>query len=114
MRVYKGYDSGDIEELGSLVEDNIPEMIDGAVNSLGSNDYCIGIYRSEKDFMEVRPVGNEQFLIWSDRIIKHGNLFKRLMLKAHIEKVVNGRENAISAINLYVNGSREEFEQCYT
>ncbi len=84
MKVYKCFDSGKIEELGDLNLTDLPELLPQAVYSLGNNDFGIDAQRSEKDFVEVRPVGKDQFMVWSDRICKTGTFFQRLVQSGNI------------------------------
>jgi hypothetical protein len=114
MRVYKGYDTGKIEELGAPDQSALPTLLSEAVSSIGKNDFCIGVNRSEKDFVEIRPVGKSQYMVWSDRLCKTGTFWQRLSQTRNIQKVVEGEERAIEALNTYMDESREAFEQAYT
>ena len=114
MIVYKGYDTGTIEELGVLDQSALSALLSEAVNSIGKNDFCIGINRSKKDFVEIRPVGKSQYMVWSDRLCKTGTFWQRLSQPRNIQKVVEGEERAIEALNTYMSESREAFERAYT
>ncbi len=114
MKIYKCFDSGGIEELGELKSTDLPELLTQAVDSLGNNDFGIGAQRSEKDFVEVRPVGKDQFMVWSDRICKTGTFFQRLVQSGNIEKTIEGEKLALEVFRVYRNQSRESFEAKYT
>ena len=117
MNAYKTIDS-DIEELGEVTKEQIQNLLNGLdeLDALLSEDkICsIGLCRSETDFMEIRPVGKSQYLIWSDRISASKGLMGKLFGKRHIEKVVEGRAQAIEAANFYMEHPRDEFEQKYS
>jgi hypothetical protein len=118
MRAYIAYDEGGIEELGDVGKDQVLILIDKAEASLSSaKQFGVGFCRSEKDFLEVRPVGKSQYMLWSDLIIKAqskglGSFFSRR--KTHIDTIVDGREAAADVVDNYMNFSREEFERKYS
>mgnify|MGYP000686279733 CR=1 FL=1 len=114
MNVYKGYDSGKIEDIGNVSRPGIEQLLREAVESIGNNDFCIGLNRSDKDFVEIRPVGNSQYIVWSDRLCKIGSFWQRFLQTRNIEKIVEGESNALQAIEIYINKPREHFEQTYT
>ncbi len=114
MNIYKAYESGNIEELGSLDETKLPSLLVESANSVGKNDFGIGVNRSKKDFVEIRPVGNEHYLVWSDRLCKIGSFWDRLKQPQHIQKTVTGETEALKAIRVYTTKSREAFEKAYT
>jgi hypothetical protein len=118
MRPYKAYDESGIEELGDDSKDQISSLIEQADTSLATDkQFGIGFYRTEKDFLEIRPVGKSEYMIWSDRIARNANVgFLGLFSKAksHIDLIVSGREKAIEAVLYYMNYSREAFEQKYS
>jgi hypothetical protein len=118
MRAYLAYDDGAIEELGDIVRDQVASLIDKADASLAADrQFGIGLYRNDKDFFEIRPVGKCEYMIWSDIIAKSqssgllGFLFKR---KSHIDKVLSGRDTAAEAAFYYMEYPREAFERRYT
>jgi hypothetical protein len=117
MRAYFAYDEGGIEELGEATREQVLSLIARAEASLsGDKQFGAGFYRSERDFFEVRPVGNSQFMLWSDLIADSGNrgfVARFLRSKAHIEKIVSGRDLAVAAAYDYIECSREEFERKY-
>ena len=78
--------------------------------------FGVGFYRTETDFVEIRPVGKSEFMVWSDCIVKNASsgllgFFQKK--KSHIDKIVVGRESAIAAVSDYMDCSREAFEQKY-
>ena len=118
MRAYKVYDESGIEELGDVSKDQVSSLIEQAEASQASEkQFSIGFYRSENDFVEIRPVGKSEFIVWSDRIIKNTNsgflgFFQKK--KSHIDRIVSGRESAIEAASYYMDYSRAAFEQKYS
>ena len=112
MKAYKAYLDSGIEELGDKPLNVVLDLIRSARQSEDVKEFGIGFYRSERDFMEVRYVGKDQYLIWSDRIV--GPLWKRLLSKRHIEKIVDGDQGALEAVSVYFEQSRERFEQRYS
>lgn len=74
----------------------------------------IGFYKTEKrDFFEVSYVGNDQYLVWSDRLIPPRSLFARLFGSSHINTFVQGDEEAFEAVKFYMERPRSEFEARY-
>lgn len=118
MRAYIAYDEGGIEELGEANKDQVLTLIDKADASLaGAKQFGVGFCRSEKDFLEIRPVGKSQYMLWSDLIVKgqstgFASFFSRR--KTHIDNIVNGREAAAGVVYNYMEYSREEFERKYS
>ena len=118
MRAYKAYDESGIEELGDVSKDQISSLIELADASLESKkQFGVGFYRSEKDFLEIRPIGKSEFMVWSDRIVKSASsglmgFFQKK--KSNIDKIVVGRDAAIEAVSYYMDYSREAFEQKYS
>ena len=117
MRAYIAYDEGGIEELGEIERDGVLPLIDRADASLSKkSQFGVGFCRSKKDFLEVRPVGKSEYLLWSDAIAKAGSagflglFFRR---KAHIDKIVAGRDAAATAVYYYMDYPRETFERKY-
>jgi hypothetical protein len=111
VKVYKAYLESGIEEIGDKPLNVAIDLIRSARQSEGNKEFGIGFYRSQGDFMEVRYVGMDRYLIWSDRIV--GPLWKRLFSKHHIEKIVNGDQAALEAVTVYFEESRERFEKKY-
>ncbi|MDR7134081.1 hypothetical protein J2X06_001265 [Lysobacter niastensis] len=114
MRAYKAFDESGIEELGPVSKDQVPALIAAAEASLSGESFGVGLYRSKKDFMEVRPVGKSEYLIWSDRISDGVGVLGWLTRKQHIEKIVNGQAQAIEAALYYMDFSRDAFERKYS
>jgi hypothetical protein len=113
MRAYLAYDDSGIKELGAISKDDLPSLIEQADASLTTDkQYGVGLYRSEKDFLEVRPVGKSEYLIWSDRLVPR-RLRDLFRVKIHIDRVVIGREAALQAMLYWMDNSREAFEQKY-
>lgn len=117
MRAYFAYDTGGMEELGETSQEQIPSLIARADASLSTdNQFGVGLYRSDDDFVEIRPVGNGEYLIWSDIIAvgsDRGFLSLLFGRKQHIDKVVAGRDLATAAAYDYMERSRAEFERRY-
>lgn len=118
MRAYLGYDEGGVEELGAIDKEQVVLLIDKADASLVTKkQFCVGFYRSEKDFLEIRPVGKSEYMIWSDIISGGGGssgllgFFSRR--QTHIDKIVAGREAAAEAVFYYMDHSRDAFERHY-
>jgi len=117
MRAYIAYDEGGIEELGEVDRDGVVPLIGRADAALSKDrQFGVGFYRSKKDFLEVRPVGKSEYLLWSDLIARTERagflgLFSRR--KAHIDKIVAGREAAAAAVYCYMDHPREAFERKY-
>jgi hypothetical protein len=113
MRAYLAYDDSGIKELGDVSKDDLPALIEQADASLATHKQCgVGLYRSEKDFLEIRPAGKSEYLIWSDRLAPR-RLLDLLRVKRHIDRVVIGREAAYQAMLYWMDNSREAFEQKY-
>ena len=117
MRAYFAYDEGRIEELGETTKEQVLTLIEQAEASLAKDkQFGVGFYRTERDFFEVRPVGESQYILWSDLIADSGNrgfVARFLRSKTHIEKIVDGRVLAAAAAYDYFECSREEFERKY-
>ena len=114
MRAYKAFDESGIEELGPVSKEQVPALIAAAETSLSGKSFGLGLYRSEKDFIEVRPVGKSEYLIWSDRITGGGGILSWLARKPHIQKIVAGQAQAIEAAFYYMDSSRDAFERKYS
>jgi len=118
MRAYKAYDESGIEELGDVSKDQVSLLIEQADASLTTaKQFGVGFYRTEKDFLEIRPVGKSEYMVWSDRIAGNTNTgFLGFFSKAkrHIDTTVTGREKAVEAVLYYMDYSREAFEQKYS
>src|SRR5271165_914425 len=117
MRAYFAYDEGGIEELGEATREQVPLLIEQAEASLsGDRQFGVGFYRSERDFVEVRPVGKSQYMLWSDLISGNSNrgfVARFLQRKTHIDKIVEGRGLAVAAACDYFDCPRDEFERKY-
>ena len=117
MRAYFAYDEGGIEELGEATREQVLSLIEQAEASLTKDkQFGVGFYRLERDFFEVRPVGESQYMLWSDLIANTGNrglVARLLQRRTHINKIVDGREFATAAAYDYFEFSREEFERKY-
>jgi hypothetical protein len=118
MRAYKAYDEGDIDELGDIDKEKVASLIDKAdASQAAEKQFGVGFYRSEKDFLEIRPVGRSQFMVWSDVLAQSrssGLLGFFSLRKAHIDKIVTGRDAAIEVVHYYMDNSREAFESKYS
>lgn len=117
MRAYIAYDEGGIDELGEIDKEQVASLIDKADASLNvEKQFGVGFYRSKKDFLEIRPVGKSQYMVWSDLIANKqssGLLSFFSWGKANLDKIVIGRDAAIEAVYYYMDYSREAFEQKY-
>ena len=114
MKMYKCYDEGGIEELGRYDETVFPALLAEAVESLGKNDFGIGICRTEEDFIEIRPVGKDQYLLWSDRLHKSGSFFSRLFQDTNIQRTIEGESRVMKIVQDYKTSSRKNFELEYS
>lgn len=114
MRAYKAFDDSGIEELGVVSREQVPVLIEAAEASLSGKHFGVGFYRSEKDFVEVRPVGKSEYLIWSDCISGGRGILGWFSRKRHIQKTVSGRASAIEAALYYMDFSRDAFERKYS
>jgi hypothetical protein len=118
VRAYREYDESGIEELGDISREQVPQLIADAEESLTTaKQFGVGFYRTEQDFLEIRPVGKSQYMIWSDKIAENSasSFFGRLFQKrGNIYKVVTGRERAIESVLFYMDYSREAFERKYS
>lgn len=114
MNIYRCFDSGKIEELGHYNESSLASLLSDAIKSLGENDFGVGINRSEKDFVEIRPVGKDQFMLWSDKLIKNGSFFSKLFQPRNIQLTLTGEQQAIEAMMFYAANTREKFEKKYS
>lgn len=118
MRAYIAYDEGGIDELGTIDREQVVSLIDKADASLATEkQFGIGFYRNKKDFIEIRPVGKSEYMVWSDIIARgQGSGFFGFFLgrKAHIDKIVEEREAAVEAVYYYLDYSREAFERKYS
>jgi hypothetical protein len=118
MRAYIAYDDGGIDELGDADKEQVNALIEKAETSLATEEqFGIGFYRNKKDFLEIRPVGKSEYMIWSDIIAKNESpallgIFSRR--KGHIEKIVIGREAAAEVACYFMEYSREAFELKYS
>ncbi|WP_111265062.1 hypothetical protein [Marilutibacter maris] len=115
MRAYRLSRRG-IEELGPVSSEQVQALIADAEASLsgaGDEGFGIGLYRSEQDFIEIAPVGNDTFLLHSDRICDRRGLLARLFGGCHIQTRLVGRRQAIDAAQYYLEVSRESFERRY-
>jgi hypothetical protein len=101
-----------IEELGPRRLADVGPLI--ASMKEPACEFFVGFYKIEKrDFVEVSYVGNDQYLVWSDRLTPPRSLFARLFGSSHINKFVQGDEEAFEAVKFYVERSRQEFEERY-
>ena len=116
MNAYKALGEGGIEELGPSAELDLAELIaiaDGAVSD-DTTSFGIGLARTDTDFVEVHPVGKDQYMEWSDRICNARSFWRRLTQPAHIQMIVHGRTAALQALEDFTRLSRQEFEDSYT
>ncbi|MDR2240788.1 MAG: hypothetical protein LBE33_10125 [Zoogloeaceae bacterium] len=119
MNAYLTYDDGRIIELGEIEKSGVLALIEKAESSLSlpqEEYFGVGFCRNEDDFVEIRPVGKSQYMIWSDIIAEKKRGFLGLFSGrgAHIEKIVVGTSAAADAAYYYMDHSREEFETEYS
>lgn len=114
MRAYKTFEDSRPIELGEVTKDQIASLIDEIDPALtGNNPLGIGFCRSEEDFIEITPVGNSQYLIWSDCIAGTKGFLSKLFRQSPIQTTVKSLDDAIEAVIYFWDCSREEFEQKY-
>ena len=113
MNAYKAYESGEIEEILAFNENSLRKLLADSIASLGSDYFCFGLQRSNKDFVEIHPVGKSQFIFRSDRLCKSGSFWQRLTQSGTIERKVESEEEVLSILNTYMHHTREEFESKY-
>jgi hypothetical protein len=117
MRAYKAYVESGIEECGEIAKAEVSSLIAQADAALNTDQhFAVGFYRSEKDFVEIRPVGKSEYMVWSDRITANassGFLGFFAKSKRHIDSIVTSREQAVEAVFYYMDHSRKAFEQKY-
>ncbi len=112
MKAYRAFDGSEIEAFGEMEFDQIFELIEESIGSLGGGrEFGIGIFRSEKDVLEIRPVGNDIFLIGSDYIALP--FWKKLFSKNHMSPIVSGMGAVKNVIRSYTEKSRIECEKEY-
>ena len=110
MRMYKCYDDSGIEELGNYDEKIFRSLLAKAAESVGEEDFIIGVYKSDEDFIEICPVGDDGYLLWSDRLHKSGSFFSRLFQEAKIQKIIDGENQIMKIVQDYTISSRKDFE----
>jgi hypothetical protein len=114
MRAYKAFEESGIEELGTVSKSQIPALIAAATLSMAEkNSFAVGLYRSEADFVEIRPVSKDAYLIYADRIAQNGGMLGWLFRKAPIEKTLNSQAYAVEAAYYFMDESRASFERKY-
>lgn len=117
MRAYFVYGSGRISELGHVEPDNLDELLASAERSLAEPDvdrqFGLGVCRDDRDFAQITPVGNDQFLLWSDRTARKKGLLNFLSPPRPISPVLEGRVAALEALRNYMASTREDFEARY-
>lgn len=115
MRAYMRYEQGEVKELGEVGRKQVQGLIDRADFSIVTpRPYGLGFYRSEADFLELTPVGQSEFLLWSDLITgrQDASLLRSLLRsKQHIDIIVKGREAAAAVVLEYMDSSRQAFER---
>jgi hypothetical protein len=105
------FDRG-VEELGPRRLADVPAMITSMKEP--ACEFLIGFYKGKKaDFMAISYVGNDEYLLLSDRIVPPRSLFARFFGSRHIHTIVYGDEEAFDAVKLYMERPRQEFEERY-
>lgn len=117
MRAYLAYGGGKVSELGTVEEGHLEELLTRAELSLAEPDIerqlGVGLCRSDRDFAQVTPVGQGEYLLWSDRIVRKGGFLGFLSPGKPIKPVLKGRAAALEALRTYMRSSREAFEARY-
>ena len=110
-RAYFCHDDGRIEELGVVTVDRLDELLTRAEQSLPTQGgFGVGLYRSERDFVQVTPVGRGQYLVYSDRIVRAAGFRALFARRRLIQPIVDGRGAALDVCRRYMQLSREAFE----
>lgn len=113
IRAYKAFDEAGIEELGFISRAQIQPLVLSAEASLAENAYGLGLYRSSRDFVEIRPVGKSEFLVWSDLIARKPGWLYWFARRQHVERIVVGHARAVEAAHDYIDHPRDAFERKY-
>lgn len=113
MRAYKLFVESGIEELGPVAREDVPALMASVEETPDVDWRGVGFYRDEKDFVEINPVGDSKFMIWSDLIAGEKRFLSWPSRKRCIERIVIGRARAVEAVLDYMDLSREEFEEKY-
>lgn len=115
MRAYMRYEQGEVRELSEVGCKQVQGLVDRADFAIVTpRPYGLGFYRSEADFLELTPVGQSEFLVWSDLIIGRrdaGWVRSLLGSKQHLDIIVKGREAAAAVVLEYMDSSRQAFER---
>ncbi len=74
---------------------------------------CVGLYRDDHDYVEISSVGNGEYFFWSDRLTRRPGWFGWLRRGGPWDRILAGRDEAMTAFRAYCESSREAFEQRY-
>lgn len=121
-KLYKSYVGSGIEELGvfSLGEvERIKTLLLEAEKALLLSDveghFAVGLSRSDQDFIEVFPIGNGQYRLYSDRISSAGAWWQAfiswLQHRDHIDVTLHNQAAALNAFEYYQQQPRSAFER---
>jgi hypothetical protein len=122
MKVYKCFAEKPREELGELSVEQVFALLQEisareATAGPGEDDFGIGLARSEDDFVEINYLGEEKYLIWSDRLrpVHSGTVLVTTFTPrtGQIEAMVKGEQGARDAVLLYLQQPREVFERTF-
>jgi hypothetical protein len=109
----KGWFRCAIEELGRCELADVGPLI-ASLKEPGSDSIIMGFYKfTKRDFVEISYLGNDRFLVWSDRLISPRSLGARLFGSRHVEAFAQGEIEAFEAVKHYLQRPREEFEARY-
>lgn len=111
LRAFRTYVDSGTEELGPVPLDQLHHLLRQAEEAIGIREQSIGLYRDERDFLEASPVGNNQFLFFSDRLIYDNAWSRWLSRRSSVEFMVAGVEDAVRAFVYYATHSRDAFER---
>jgi hypothetical protein len=114
MRAYRIGDSGDIVELGPADASRLDEWLASEEAQAPHADRAaFGLYRDERDFIELGAVGGGKFLLHSDRLARPEGWLRGLFAKPHLGRELASRNEAIACAQDYIALSRTAFEAKY-
>lgn len=111
LRAFRTYVDSGIEELGPVPLDQLHPLLRQAEEAIGIREQSIGLYRNERDFLEASPVGNNEFLFFSDRLIYDHAWSRWLSRRRSVEFTMIGVDDAVRAFAYYATHSRDIFER---
>ena len=103
-----------IVELGPADPARFEEWLALVEAGQSTGDYvAFGLYRDERDFIELGPVGAGRFLLHSDRLVRGPGLLGALFGKGHLGRELASRADALACAHDYIELTREAFEHKY-